>query len=313
MTTDQADQRISLHHALGALKPPESITQEAFDDDEGHLRRLLQVAPGERPDAGDLLEYIQDILYSDIQGPLFVYLLPFCLEGWRDDLRGTHREYGRFVEFFYTVLATRNIFATHLTPQQGAVVAEFMRQSILEEIDDQRGLVYQGSGTRPYRWFLAMTTYGVLLPDMERLRTEWWSLATPGRAIAAVQYVSCLIYPERANPVFLPGTREQGGGPPCLWEFAGPLYRSPWLEPNVNFLQGALTVAAVNDVLNRAVERLLGQPEHDAAAQVQADLTSRVATLTARCTELPKLLAKNQTLASLTWSTHPSTVESTSK
>jgi hypothetical protein len=312
MTTDQADQRISLHHALGVLRPPQ-ITQEAFDDDDGHLRRLVQVAPGERPEAGDLLEYIQDVLYTDIQGPLFVYLLPFCLESWRDDLRGTHGEYGKFVEFFCAVLATRSIFETHLTPQQGAVVADFMRQSILEEIDDQRGLVYQGSGTRPYRWFLAMATHGVLLPDVDRLWTAWWSLTTVGRSIAAVQYASCLIYPERANPVFLPGTREEGGGPPCLWEFSGPLYTSRWLEPNVNFLQGVLTVAAVHDVLKRAVERLLGQPEHDAAAQVQADLTSRTPTLTARCSELPKLLAKNQPVASLTWSTHPPTAESTSK
>ncbi len=301
MITDQADQRISLHHALGALRPPENITQEAFDDD-AHLRRLVQLAPGGRAEAGDLLEYTQDLLYTDIQRPLLAYLLPICLEAWRDDLRGTHREYGRFVEYFYTVLATRSILETHLTPQQGAVIADFMRQSILDEVDDQRGLAYEGSGARPYRWFLAMTTHGVLLPDVDRLWTAWWSLATVGRAVAAVQYASCLMYPERANPVFLPATRERGGGPPCLWEFAGPLYTKRWLEPNINFLQGALTVAAMNDVLKRAVERLLGQPEHDAAAQVQADLPSRVATLTARCTELPKLLAKNQPVASLTWS-----------
>ena len=35
---------------------------------------------------------------------LFAYLLPLCLEAWRDDLRGTHCGYGGFVEHFYPVL-----------------------------------------------------------------------------------------------------------------------------------------------------------------------------------------------------------------
>jgi hypothetical protein len=86
----------------------------------------------------------------------------------------------------------------------------------------------------------------------------WWSLDTFGRSIAAVQYISCLIYPENEKPVFAPWTPNGGGGPPCLWEFEGHLYTHCWLEPNVAFLKGALNVLGVTEALNRAVDRLIG-------------------------------------------------------
>jgi hypothetical protein len=143
-------------------------------------------------------------------------VLPFCLESWRDDLRGTHSGYGGFVEHFYPVLANKQIFDLHLNRKQSAAVSDFMRESILEEIDDQRGLAYRGPGSRPYRWIGAFTTYGVLLPDIEDLWNSWWSLETVGRAIATVQYASCLMYLANENPVFAAWTPDGGGGPPML-------------------------------------------------------------------------------------------------
>jgi hypothetical protein len=89
-----------------------------------------------------------------------------------------------------------------LTPQQTAAVLDYTRQIILDEINDQGGLAYQGSKARPSRWIRALTTYGVLLPDVDRMWSAWWSLDTLGRAIAATQYVSCLMSPENENPVF---------------------------------------------------------------------------------------------------------------
>jgi hypothetical protein len=303
MPTDEVNQQIKLHRALGVTRPPENVTQEAFEGNDRHLRRLVRLRPGEQADAGDLWEYIHDLRYADIQGALLVYLLPFCLQAWREDLRGIREGYGGVIENFYPVLADRHIFDLHLTPKQSAVVSEFMRQTILEEIDDQRGLIFQGSRTKPYRWFRAMTTYGVLLPDVERLWTAWWSLETVGRAIAAVQYISCLMYSENENPVFTPWTPERGGGPPCLWEFEGHLYAHRWLEPNVNFLRGILTVRSVSDVLVRAVERLVGQPEYDAAGATREDFPLCTETLQSRCAELPQLLETTQSSSTmLAWS-----------
>ena len=304
MITAQADRKITLQSTFGIVAPPEKITQEAFDHEDGHLRRLVRMRPGERAQADDLWKYTQDLRYTEIQGPLFAYLLPFCLEAWREDLRGIHEAYGGFIEHFYPVLADRRVFERYLTLKQSLAVSQFMRQAILEEIDDQRGLAHKGMRARPYRWIRALTTYGVLFPAMDRLWTAWWSCNTVGRVIAVVQYVSCLMYPESANPVFAPWTPDEGGGPPCLWEFHPHLYTHRWLEPNVNFLKGILNVRSVSDLLVRAVERLLNQPEHDVAARIQEDFPLYIATLEARCAELPLLLETTQQPAKpLSWST----------
>ena len=137
---------------------------------------------------------------------------------------------------------------------------------------------------------------------MDPLWTAWWSLETVGRAIAAVQYISCLMYPEYEDPVFAPWTPDSGGGPPCLWEFEGHLYAHRWLEPNVNFLKGILTVQRVSDVLVHAVERLVGHPEYEAAAAVQQDSSLCTETMELRCAELPLLLETiQQSSMQLSW------------
>jgi hypothetical protein len=247
---------------------------------------------------------MHDLNYAEIQSSLFVYLLPMLLEMWRNDLRGTDNSYGGVLEYFYPVLADRKVFELHLKPKQTNVVSEFMRQAILEEIDDQRGLKYQGARTRPYRWFRELATYGVILPDIDRLWSAWWSMDTVGRAVAAVQYVSCLMYSKYENPIFLPWTPNGGGGPPCLWYFAGYLYTHRWLEPNVTFLRKALTVGSIEEVLDRAVKRLVEQPEYPIAAEVQADFPLCTETMAARCAELPRLLEITQSPGkSFEWST----------
>jgi hypothetical protein len=226
MTNDDVTK--AMWHEL-RVNPPERITQEPFDRSDRHLRRLRRLVEGDRAEASDLVPYTQDLLYTAIQSDLFAYLLPFCLEAWRSNLRGTSSEYGGFVEYFYPVLARREILATHLTPRQQLVTSDFMRRAILDEIDAQRGLSFHGARTRVYRWFAALATHGVLFPETRKLWTDWWSLNTVGGAVASVQYISCLMYPETENPIFAPWTREEGGGPPCLWEFAGHLYTHCWL------------------------------------------------------------------------------------
>jgi hypothetical protein len=158
MLPNQADRTIAFRRAYGKAALPEMVTQEAFEGNGRHVRRLLRIKPGERPDLQDLWEYLQDLRYTDIQSSLLAYLLPFCLELWCEDLRGTSDKYGGFVEHLYPVLADRAIFDKHLTSKQSAAVSGFMRQTIIEEIDDQSELAYQGSKARPYRWIGALTT-----------------------------------------------------------------------------------------------------------------------------------------------------------
>ncbi len=302
MAADLTNLEITFWRSYGRPAPPEKISQESFERDDRHLRRLAKLRPGERPAAKDLFEYTEDLRYTPIQSSLLAYVLPFCLQVWRVDLRGIDSGYGGFVENFYPVLADLQIFEEHLSPKQSAAVAEFMRQTILEEIDDQRGLVYQGSKARPLRWIRAMTTYGVLLPDVDRLWAAWLSLNTFGRAIAAAQYLSCLMYPKNENPVFASWTPNGGGGPPCLWDFEGHLYTHRWLQPNVNYLRGFLIATRVHELLLRASECLVGQPEHDVAALIKDDFPLLIDTVQARCAELPRLLETTQK-PSFEWST----------
>src|SRR5260370_8869027 len=149
MDPDQADTTSAFRRAYGKAAPPEKVTQEAFDGNDRHLRRLQRMKPGERPDLQDLWEYSQDLRHTDIQGALLAYLLPFCLELWCADVRGTSDKDGEFVEHLYPVLADRPFLDKHLTSKQRAAVSEFMRQTVLEEVDEQLGLAYQGSKARP--------------------------------------------------------------------------------------------------------------------------------------------------------------------
>jgi hypothetical protein len=294
MAPDQTSALSELRRVFSSSAPAQ-ITQEPFDSTPKHLKRLARLRPGDSAEVGDLWEYAQDLLYSrEIQGTLLKYLLPFCLKAWRDDLLDAHSGYGGFVEHFYPVLANKHVFDEHLTPTQTMAVSEFMRDSILEEIDAQRGLTYKGNGARPYRWTTALATYGVLLPDIDQLWTRWWSIETVGRAVATVQYVSCLMYREDENPVFAPWTPNGGGGPPCLWEFGGHLYEHRWLDPNVRFLRQILNTNEVTGKLSRAVEKLEALPEQEVAAEVQSDIPLCAETLATRCVDLPRLLEITQ-------------------
>ena len=59
--------------------PPARMTQTAFDYDDSHLRRLVQLDAGARAASGDLLDYAHHLLYTDIDEPVLAFLLPFCL------------------------------------------------------------------------------------------------------------------------------------------------------------------------------------------------------------------------------------------
>jgi hypothetical protein len=292
MITDISDRLNKLRRALGSESPPKEITQRDFEAGPEHLYRLARLRTDEEADGRDLCEYMLDLLYTDIQVSLFVYVLPFCLKAWYRALRAEDFKYPGFVDQFYPVLENREVFEKHLKPRQANAVLDFMRASILDEIDAQKGLYFRGYPARPFRWIRAMTTYGVIAPDVNEIWMAFWSVETIGRAIAAVQYISCLMYPKDGNPVFAPWTREEGGGPPCLWEFDGFLYENRWQQSNVDFLEKFLnTPESVSEVLALAVERLTDQPEHQSAAKILADLPSCTRTLVDRCAMLPLLLA----------------------
>ena len=272
---------IALRQAFAGAVRPKKVTQRSVDFGTGHLDRLVCLRPGDRVDPSDLWDYAHDLLYTPIQPDLLRYLLPYCLEAWRENLRGLDRTCGAFVEHFSLVLANGRIFDEHLAATQAEAVARFLRESILEEMEARRD---------PHRLLGAMMTYGVLRPDIERLWTAWWSVESIGRAVTALQYASCLIYSDDENPFFAPWTPEAGGGPPVLWDFEGHLYAHRWLDPNLEFLRHALTPATLSHLITGALERLADEPEQLIARQMTADLPDRLVRVQSRCLELPERL-----------------------
>lgn len=296
------EQRLNdFYRKLGSVTPPESITQSVFETDQFHLERLAALRAGERANVWDLADYMDDMLYREVDSSLLVHVLPSCLREWHEYVRSENFECPGFGELFYTLLTRKDSFAGIITNDQRQALWEFMRESILEEIDAQAELRFEGSHAAPYRWFKALMTHGVIASDIEHLWMDWWSVSTIGRAIAAVQYISCLVYPKNSNPVFAPYTQARGGGPPCLWEFDGYSDECKWKIQNVEFLQRLLSDPKfVISIVRQAVDRLSHHRGCLTAQQLLADLESTTVnrklrssaeTLSERISALPDILA----------------------
>jgi hypothetical protein len=294
-----------VRHALGDPPPlaPDRVWQKPFDYDAGHLHRLAALAPGASAEPDDLVAYALDFKYEKIQKDLFLHVLPFCLRAWREDLAAPFGRYETFVDEFYPALLRGGVFDGELTDGQASAVGDFMRRAIVAQIDGQRTLSFKGSKSSVYAWFHALSTYGLLRSDIDKLWSAWWSVDTDGRALAAAQYVSCLIYDETANPVFDAWTREHGGGPPCLWHYRGHVLEERWRDENLALLERALTPDGVRDVLDRSLAHLASHPLRDKVHAIRFRLEARTETLAKRCTDVRRYLATpNEAEYSFQWS-----------
>jgi hypothetical protein len=293
-----------VRRAFGDPKPIaiDGIWQKPFDYDTAHLRRLAVLSPDAPAEPEDLIAYALDFKYEQIQKDLFLHVLPFCLRAWHEDLTSPFGRYEAFVDELYPALLRGGVFDGVLNQREAAAVGDYMREAILAQIDAQQTLSSKGSKAPVYAWFHALSTYGLLRPDIERLWSDWWSVGTVGRALAAAQYASCLIYDETANPVFDAWTREHGGGPPCLWHYRGHVLEERWRDPNLEMLERTLTPDGVRDVLDRSVARLAGHPLHDKVASIRFRLEARTETLANRCADVRRFLATpNEAEYSFQW------------
>ena len=296
----------AVRRALGEPQPlaADRIWQKPFDYDTGHLQRLASLPPGASAEPEDLVAYALDFKYEKIQKDLFLHVLPFCLRAWQEDLAQPFGRYETFVDEFYPALLRGGVFDGELLPAQAAAVGDFMSAAILAQIDRQQALSFKGSKAGVYAWFHALSTYGLLRPDIERLWSVWWAVETEGRALAALQYASCLIYDDTGNPVFDSWTREHGGGPPCLWHYRGHVLEERWRDENLAMLEKTLTPDGVRALLDRSVARLASHPLRDKAASIRFRLDARTETLANRCADVRRFLATpNEAEYSFQWST----------
>jgi len=295
----------AIRRAFGDPRPlsGDAVWQKPFDYDNAHLQRLAALPPGGEGEPDDLVAYALDFKYEQIQKDLFLHVLPFCLRAWREDLTSPFGRYETFVDEFYPALLRGNVFKNVLAPPEAEAVGAFMRGAILAQIDEQDGLSFKGSKSPVYAWFHALSTYGLLRADIETIWSKWWAVETEGRALAAAQYASCLIYDETANPVFDAWTREHGGGPPCLWHYRGHVLEECWRPENLAMLDGALTPEGVRALLDRSVARLAGHPLRDKVASIRFRLDARTQTLAKRCADVRRFLATpNEAEYSFQWS-----------
>jgi len=123
----------------------------------------------------------------------------------------------------------------------------------------------------------------------------WWRLETPGRALAALQYLSYFIYafdePDPAFALCLPEGRWSG---PSLWGHGSLFLREEWLPENIGFLAKTLTPEFVEANLPRVSAALAGELESAVACRVLDDLPDRRGLVASRLAELPTLLATDR-------------------
>jgi len=217
-----------MQQVLAALKcqqAPHQIWQRAFDYDPQHLYTLVKYTPyvpgsGIMPSASCLIDYSLDLKYEEIQPDLFRCLFPLCLEAWHQHLFASARvsQYSAFVEYFLDTLNARPFLQDLLDEQEYEIIVAFIRNSILDRLDQEPGILFSRESATVYVWFGELSAFAVIFPLLERLWNEWWSMKTPGHAMAVLQYISCLLYLKDENPIFAPWTPQDGGGPPELWE-----------------------------------------------------------------------------------------------
>ena len=276
--------------SLGNPRPPANITQEPLDYDPGHYRRLCDAE--QAPDPVDLYSYADDLTYQTLQVDLFVFLLPTCLRAWQQDLMSSHEsEYAGFVEQFSAAMAEHAGFRDILTSVQHEAVAAFMRDVILDKIDQERHLSFSGTRASPYSWIYTIGTFATVFPSVSQLWREWWSVSTVGRACGVLQYASTLMYPDDKNPIFSPWTPDAGGGPPALWETDGHILDQSWLPHNVDFLRSTLTPAHVLESITNAAAVLRGKVHSSVPERMVSDFDEASTLVELRMEELLRYLS----------------------
>lgn len=267
-------------------RPPVSVWERQFDDGDEELQHLART-PYEEIDFRDLWYYIHDLAYVELQPDLFDYLFPVCLMDWHRSLRDDEFCNHGDADFHWSLHYGR-VLEKMLTPERREIVYEFFRDSFLERLDTERGFVFSRSELNPFAWIRRFNTLGIIMPRIDLVWEAWWALETPGRAVAALEYVSGLMEYQGDHPL-LP-ERLNGYFSFFLSMNDIPFGEHIWLSKNVDYLRSTLTIEFVQDGVSRAVARLRGEPEEGRALQIQHDLSERVDLVAIRIEDLLAIL-----------------------
>lgn len=275
--------------ALRAKHPPKEITQQPFEHSPKVFQRLCKTSDQLRGD--DLQEYMQDLLYTEVQVELFRFLLPKCLGLWKENLLGRDaNRAGRAIEeTFFPALHRNNNLQNALSDSELEIVRKFVIQAILELIDNQRSFSVEDNRDT-YQIFGAISAYAVVFPKLEELWNNCWNLLTVGRALTVLRYISIFMYRDDDNPLFLPWTRERGGGPPNLTETNCHFYQCHWKEENIDFITDIITAEYLQETLNKASKQVFDVEEiSDLSRKMIQEFQHQAPTLYGRLNDIPRL------------------------
>lgn len=280
---------------FGHAPAPRRVWQRQFDGDRAALERLAGTSQWQIREA-DLYRFVDDLNWVPrLQPDLFRYLFPVCLHFWADTLMANRPFIANPGGDFHRALLVGRVLERMATPEERTEVWRFFRDAMLDRLDEERGFRRSGEPSRKFSdranaWLIRFNTLGLLMPGIGRLWNEWWRLETPGRAVAALEYASGLVYIEGMNPMFEPWTPDEGGGGPYLWDIDAAIYDHGWREDNVRFLAKTLTTEYLRERLARIVEVLRDQPEEEMALRVQRDFEESLWIVEPRLLEQPKRL-----------------------
>ncbi len=289
-----------MFHILGNPAPPKVITEKAFDYVQAPLERLAALVPGDTPKGADLIDYALDLKYvTPLQKELMMYVLPFCLQSWQDAL--ANRASG-FTDEFHAALAKReNVIAETAGQKVQVLVRDYMRHGLLNCLARENAIVAPEMGLSPYRWVRHLASYGVIWDDVETLLREWRGMQVEGFAISCLQYLSIFAFRTYENPIFLPWTRERGGGPPVPWEYKSLGFEERWKEKNLSFLRGFLTAQEVRSWAAEAELRLRDHPHSTQARAVVEGISTNLERVDSRLGDLIRFLGTPSEPGSALW------------
>lgn len=270
---------------FGNAQPPKVVHERQFDGFDEQLRRLART-PYKQMDFSDLWYYHHDLAHVELQPDLFAYLFPACFMDWHQSLmRNEACSHGD--SEFHHGMRRGEVFEKMMTPDQRNSVFEFFTDSFVERWDSERGFTTIRNRAPTAAWIDRFNSVGLIMPRIDLLWDAWWSLETPGRAVAAIQYCSGLMYFDGDNPIF----HALNGISPNLWKNDSYVYDVGWLDENVEFLKKGLTVDFVTKAVMNAAARLTGEPEWEKAHRLENELSTCRELIELRVNELPQLLS----------------------
>jgi len=134
-----------LWREMGACSAREDHAR-SFDHDDGHLRRLVRLRPGQRAEASDLWITPKTALHGNPRSSLTTASVLSRKHGARDFEASWIRRFRR--ELLSCFGGSTNLRGSKSQANGGHFGVH--AANILREIDNQRGLAFQGMAARPY-------------------------------------------------------------------------------------------------------------------------------------------------------------------